>query len=109
MFLDLVKAYDRVPQGFVWGLLWEYGVDSLLLQDIESLFCRSQSLVCISSTKSNPFQVRIGLGKKPPIVNVLVIIFMDRIARRSQVSEGVKFDGLQIPSLLFVNDVVLLG
>ena len=34
---------------------------------------------------------------------------MDRIYRDSQVVEGVRFGSLQIPSLLFADDVVLLA
>ena len=34
---------------------------------------------------------------------------MDRISRSSQVVERVKFDDLQIPSLLFADDLILLA
>ena len=40
---------------------------------------------------------------------VLFIIFMDRFSRRSQPVEEVGFGGVQIPSLLFADDVVLLA
>ena len=33
---------------------------------------------------------------------------MDRISRRSQATEGVRYGGLWIPSLLFTDDTVLL-
>ncbi len=40
---------------------------------------------------------------------ILFIIFMNRISRRSQGVEGVRFGDLRIGSLLFADDVVLLA
>ena len=50
--VDHEKAYDRVPQNVLWGMLWDYGVDGLLFQAIQSLCCQSQSLVHIAGSKS---------------------------------------------------------
>jgi len=36
-FVDLDKAYDRVPCEKLWGVLLEYGVDGRLLLAIKSL------------------------------------------------------------------------
>ncbi|KAI3370382.1 hypothetical protein L3Q82_024470, partial [Scortum barcoo] len=44
-----------------------------------------------------------------PLSLVLFIIFMDRISRRSQGPEGVRFGNHRISSLLFADDVVLLA
>ena len=52
-FVDLEKAYDRVPQGVLWGVLREYGVDSLLLQGIQSLYHQSQNLVRIAVSQTH--------------------------------------------------------
>jgi len=52
-FVDLEKAYDRVPRGIVWGLLREYGVPELLLRAIRSLYNKSRSCVRILGTKLN--------------------------------------------------------
>ena len=40
---------------------------------------------------------------------ILFIIFTDRISRRNQGVEGVRFGDLRIGSLLFADDVVLLA
>ncbi|KAK3530011.1 hypothetical protein QTP86_009391 [Hemibagrus guttatus] len=44
-----------------------------------------------------------------PLSPVLFIVFMDRISRRSQGLEGVRFEDYRISSLIFADDVVLLA
>ncbi|KAK3525927.1 hypothetical protein QTP70_010995 [Hemibagrus guttatus] len=48
-FVDLEKAFDHVPRGILWEVLWEYGVRGPLLRAVRSLYNRSRSLVCIAS------------------------------------------------------------
>ncbi|KAK3562395.1 hypothetical protein QTP86_033533 [Hemibagrus guttatus] len=48
-FVDLEKAFDRVPRGILWEVLWEYGVHGPLLRAVRSLYNRSRSLVRIAS------------------------------------------------------------
>uniref|UniRef100_A0A8C6Q6A0 Reverse transcriptase domain-containing protein n=1 Tax=Nothobranchius furzeri TaxID=105023 RepID=A0A8C6Q6A0_NOTFU len=108
-FVDLEKAYDRVPRGTLWGTLQEYGVGGFLLRAIQSLYQRSVSLVRIAGSKSDLFPVRVGLRQGCPLSPVLFITFMDRISRRSRGVECVEFGGRRISSLLFADDVVLLA
>merc|ERR1712035_15213 len=107
-FVDLEKAYDRDPRGILWGVLREYGVGGPLLRAIQSLYRRSISLVRVAGNKSDRFRVRVGLRQGCPLSPVLFITFMDRISRRSQGPERVRFGDLRISSLLFADDVVLL-
>ena len=108
-FVDLEKAFDRVPRGVLWGVLREYGVRGPLLRAVRSLYDRSRSLVRIAGSKSDLFPVRVGLRQGCPLSPVLFITFMDRISRRSQGVEGVRFGDHRISSLLFADDVVLLA
>ena len=39
-FVNLEKAYDRVPRDKLWKILREYGVDDQLLRAIKSFYCR---------------------------------------------------------------------
>ncbi|KAK3542821.1 hypothetical protein QTP70_004326 [Hemibagrus guttatus] len=48
-FVDLKKAFDRVPRGILWEVLWEYGVCGPLLRAVRSLYNWSRSLVRIAS------------------------------------------------------------
>ncbi|KAI3376014.1 hypothetical protein L3Q82_016550 [Scortum barcoo] len=69
----------------------------------------SRSLVRIAGSKSDLFPVHVGLRQGCPLSPVLFIIFMDRISRRSQGPEGVRFGNHRISSLLFADDVVLMA
>ncbi|TWW76551.1 hypothetical protein D4764_13G0012130 [Takifugu flavidus] len=106
-YVDLEKAYDRVPRSILLGVLREYRVEGPLIRAIQSLYQRSKSLVWITGCKSDLSPVRVGLRQGCPLS--LVLTFMDRISRRSQGVEGVEFGGWKILSLLFVDDVVLLA
>uniref|UniRef100_A0A671WJG1 Reverse transcriptase domain-containing protein n=1 Tax=Sparus aurata TaxID=8175 RepID=A0A671WJG1_SPAAU len=108
-FVDLEKAFDRVPRGILWGVLREYGVGGPLLRAVRSLYCRSRSLVRIAGSKSDLFPVHVGLRQGCPLSPVLFITFMDRISRRSHGPEGIWFGSQWISSLLFADDVVLLA
>ncbi|KAK3572444.1 hypothetical protein QTP86_032667 [Hemibagrus guttatus] len=105
---DSEKAFDRVPCGILWEVLWEYGVHGPLLRAVRSLYNQSRSLVRIASCKSDLFPVHVGL-RQGPFSPVLFIVFMDRISRRSQGLEGVRFGDHRISSLIFADDVVLLA
>ncbi|KAK3549179.1 hypothetical protein QTP70_033971 [Hemibagrus guttatus] len=108
-FVDLEKAFDRVPRGILWEVLWEYGVGGPLLRAVRSLYNWSRSLVRIASCRSDLFPVHVGLRQGCPLSPVLFIVFMDRISRRSQGLEGVQFGNHRISSLIFADDVVLLA
>lgn len=50
-FVDIQKAFDRVPRSISLGVLQEYGVQGPLLRAILCLYGRSRSLVCITCSK----------------------------------------------------------
>ena len=58
-FVDLEKAFDRVPRGILWVVLREYGVGGPLLRAVQSLYDWSRSLVCIAGSKSDLFLVHV--------------------------------------------------
>ncbi|KAK3535605.1 hypothetical protein QTP70_017246, partial [Hemibagrus guttatus] len=108
-FVDLEKAFDRVPRGILWEVLWEYRVPGPLLRAVRSLYNRSRSLVCIASCKSDLFPVHVGLRQGCPLSPVLFIVFMDRISMCSQGLEVARFGDYRFSSLIFADDVALLA
>ena len=66
-FVDLEKAFDRVPRGILWEVLREYRVGGPLLRAVGSLYDQSRSLVHIAGSKSDLFPVRVGLQQGCPL------------------------------------------
>ncbi|KAK5902677.1 hypothetical protein CesoFtcFv8_007911 [Champsocephalus esox] len=62
-FVDLEKAYDRVPRELLWEVLREYGVRGSLFRAIQSLYSQSKSCVRVLGSKSDPIS---GEGWPPP-------------------------------------------
>lgn len=67
-FVDLEKANIRVT------LLWA----------IQSLYNYSESLVCMLNTNSNMFSVGVGFHQGCHLIQVLLVIFIDRIVSSSR-------------------------
>uniref|UniRef100_A0AAY5K902 Reverse transcriptase domain-containing protein n=1 Tax=Esox lucius TaxID=8010 RepID=A0AAY5K902_ESOLU len=108
-FVDLEKAYERVPREILWEVLREFGVRRSLLRAIQSLYVQSESCVRVLGSKSVSFQVGVDLCQGCAMSPILFVTFMDRISRRSRGGEGLQFGGLGISSLLFADDVVLMA
>jgi hypothetical protein len=108
-FVDLEKAYDRVPRQKLWDTLVEYGINGPLLQAVESFYRQSQSSVRLLGNKSTPFTVGVGLRQGCVLSPLLFTIFMDRISRRSESEENVQYGRVGLSTLLFADDVVLLA
>ena len=108
-FVDLEKAYDRIPRELLWECLIEYGVDIELLQAIKSLYKQCSVCVRANGVKSTSFTVGIGLRQGCVLSPLLFIIFMDRIVKRSRGSECVKIGNVEVARLLFADDLVMLA
>jgi hypothetical protein len=108
-FIDLEKAYDRVPREKLWKVLQEYGVDGQLLTAIRSLYECPEFQVRVNGVVSTPFKVGVGLRQGCVLSPLLFITYMDWIDRRSLGAEGVIVGEKKVSHMLFADDLVLLG
>ena len=107
-FVDLEKAYDRVPRDQLWQCLAEYQVDAELLVAIQSLYKNCEACVRVNGIKSKSFTVGAGLRQGCVLSPLLFVIFMDRIVRRSRGRESVRIGNAVLGKLLFADDLALL-
>ena len=82
-FVDLEKAYDRVPRDKLWKVLQEYGVNGQLLRAIKSFYCRPEVCVRVNGKQSKPFHVGVGLRQRCVLSPLLFIVYMNWIDKCS--------------------------
>ena len=108
-FVDLEKAYDRVPWDRLWKVLQEYEVDGQLLRTIKSFYCRSEVCVRVNGKQSKPFHVGAGLRQRCVLSSLLFIVYMNWIDKCSLADECATIGNCKISRLLFADDLVLLS
>ena len=78
-FVDLEKAYDRVPRDKLWKIFWDYDVDGQLLRAIKSFYCRPEVCVRVNGKQSKPFHVGVGIRQGCILSLLLSIVYMSWI------------------------------
>ena len=99
-FIDLEKAYDRVPRSEVWRCMRGKGVSEKYVRLVQDMYDGAQSHVnsCIGPTED--FTIRVGLHQGSSLSPYIFDLIMDVI------SEGVRDNAPW--AMLFADDIVLV-
>ena len=108
-FIDLEKAYDRVPREKLMDVLQLYGVGSKLLRAIDSLYTKSLAAVRIDGKISEWFNVKIGVRQGCKLSPLLFIIYMNEIIENCHFEGGLNLANNKIVSLAYADYLVLLA
>ena len=108
-FVDLEKAYDRVPRNKLWKVLQKYSVDGQLLHAIKSFYCRPVVCVRVNGKQSKPFHVGVELRQGCVLSPLLYIVYVNWIDKCSQADEFARIGNCKISPLLFADDLVLFS
>ena len=73
-FIDLEKAFDRVPRQKLFEVLSEYGIRGRLLEAIKSIYVGSKAAVRIDGEMSEAFDVEEGVRQGCCLSPLLFII-----------------------------------
>ena len=77
IFIDLEKAYDRVPREEVWHCLREKEVPEKYIETIKDMYDNSLTVIRTAVGETEPFNVNVGVHQGSALSPLLFAIVMD--------------------------------
>ena len=100
VFIDLEKAYDKIPRNVMWWALEKHKVPAKYITLIKDMYDNVVTSVRTSDVDTDDFPIKIGLHQGSALNPYLFALVMDEVTR------GIQGD---IPwCMLFADDVVLV-
>ncbi|KAK3546878.1 hypothetical protein QTP86_003798 [Hemibagrus guttatus] len=99
VFVDLEKAYDRVPREELWYCLRKSGVAEKYVKVVQDMYERSRTVVSCAVGQKEEFKVEVGLHQGSALSPFLFAMVMD------QLSEKVREESPW--TMMFADDIVI--
>ncbi|KAK3523544.1 hypothetical protein QTP70_002452 [Hemibagrus guttatus] len=99
LFVDLEKAYDRVPREELWYCMRKSGVAEKYVRVVQDMYERSRTVVRCAVGQTEEFNVEVGLHEGSALSPFLFAIVMD------QLSEEVRQESPW--TMMFADDIVI--
>ena len=100
VFIDMEKAFDRVPREVIWWALRRKGVSEKLVRGVQEMYKDVATAVRLDGQHSEYFPVEVGVHQGSVLSPLLFAAIMDEATR--DLEKGSK-------SFLYADDIVLLG
>jgi hypothetical protein len=81
IFIDLKKAYDKVPRNVMWWVLQKHKVSSKYITLIKNMYDNIVTSVQTSDGDTNDFSINIGLHQGSALSTYLFTLVMDEVIR----------------------------
>jgi hypothetical protein len=100
IFIDLEKAYDKVPRNVMWWALRKHKVFTKYITLIKDMYDNVVTIVRTSDKDTNDFSINIGLHQGSALSPYLFALVMDDVTR--DIQNGIPW------CMLFADGVVLV-
>ena len=100
-FIDLEKAYDRVPREEIWRTMRERLVPEKYVKLVQDMYTGCRTKVRTVAGVSSKFNVEVGIHQGSALSPYLFLILMDVLTERVRKEAP--------ESMLFADDIVLCG
>jgi hypothetical protein len=84
VFIDLEKAYDKVPRNIMWWILQKHKFSTKYITLIKDMYDNIMTSVQTSDGATNNFPINIGLHQWPALSPYLFALVMDEVTRDIQ-------------------------
>ena len=78
-FVDMEKAFDRVPRKVIWWALGKLGVEEWIVRLVQGMYANTRSRVCVGEGYSEEFEVKVLQGSV--LSPLLFIIVLEALSR----------------------------
>ena len=101
VFVDLEKAFDRVPREVIWWSLRRKGVLEREIKAIMEMYTNIETSVKVEYMRSESFDVKVGVHQGSILSPLLFALVMDEVTK--DIREGV------VKEMLYADDIALVG
>ena len=80
-FVDLEKAFDRMPRKVIWWALRNLGVDKWIRRLVQGMYANARSCVRVCEGYSEEFEWKVGVHQGSVLSPLLFIIVLEALSR----------------------------
>ncbi|MCJ8736396.1 hypothetical protein PDJAM_G00258050 [Pangasius djambal] len=99
VFVDLEKAYDRVPREELWYCMRKSGVAEKYVRVVQDMYERSRTVVRCAVGQTEEFKVEVGLHQGSALSPFLFAMVMDQLSEEVRQESPYK--------MMFADDIVI--
>ena len=99
-FVDLEKAFDRVPRKVIWWALRKLGVEKWIVRLVQGMYANAQSHVHVGEGYSEEFEVKVGVHQGSVLSPLLFIIVLEALSQ--EFCSGVPWEDLYADDLVII-------
>ena len=100
-FVDLEKAFDRVPRDVVRWAMRKLGVDEWLIETVMAMYKNSNSAVRVNNTVGEKFNVEVGVHQGSVLSPLLFIMVLEALSIECR--SGLPWE------MLYADDLVIIA
>ena len=100
-FVDLEKAFDRVPREVLWWALREVGVEEHTISVIKAMYAGATTSVKVNGNESTAFEVKVGVHQGSVLSPLLFTVVLEALSN--------KFRGGLPMEMLYADDLILIA
>ena len=100
-FVDLEKAYDRVPREVVYWCLRRRGVPERIVRMVQATYTNSSTVVRTAEGPTDAFDIQVGLHQGSALSPFLFIVVLDTVTRECRA--GLPWE------LLYADDLAIIA
>ena len=78
-FVDLEKAFDRVPRSVIWWAMRKLGIDEWIIKIVQAMYANPRSSFRVNNSYSESFDVKVGVHQDSVLSPLLFIIVLEAL------------------------------